>query len=177
MALAHCILSTFLGVGCHCLHPPLDVPTFSARCLHVQRRERTQAAEGGTLRGREMFWRNVIKQFSRLLIHEPPGGDCRKQYVVMKQPTGTYVYASVGSVGGTFATKSSLDSSTTDSDKHIPNLCVRADNYCFIAYIYITFILLLLQWAGQFCRMHCSLRLTVLPQYYISTVLINLHYV
>jgi len=45
----------FLGVGCHCFPPPLDVPTFSARCLHVQRRERPLAAEGGTLRGREMF--------------------------------------------------------------------------------------------------------------------------
>jgi hypothetical protein len=55
MALAHCILSKFLGVGCHCFPPPLDVPTFSARSLHVQRRERPLAAEGGTLRGREML--------------------------------------------------------------------------------------------------------------------------
>jgi hypothetical protein len=55
MALAHCILGKFLGVGCHCIPPPLDVPTFSARCLHVQRRERPLAAKGGTLRGREMF--------------------------------------------------------------------------------------------------------------------------
>jgi len=39
MALAHCILGKFLGVGCHCFPPPLDVPTFSARCLHVQWRE------------------------------------------------------------------------------------------------------------------------------------------
>jgi hypothetical protein len=55
MALAHCILGKFLGVGCHCFSPRLDVPTFSARCLHVQRRERPLAAEGGTLRGRGMF--------------------------------------------------------------------------------------------------------------------------
>ena len=55
MALAHCILGKLLGVGCHCFPPPLDVPTFSARCLHVRRRERPLAAEGGTLRGREMF--------------------------------------------------------------------------------------------------------------------------
>ena len=55
MALAHCILGKFLGVGCHCFPPPLDVPTFSPRCLHVQRRERPLAAEGGTLRGREIF--------------------------------------------------------------------------------------------------------------------------
>jgi len=55
MALAHRILGKFLGVGCHCFPPPLDVPTFSARCLHVQRRERPLAAQGGILRGREMF--------------------------------------------------------------------------------------------------------------------------
>jgi hypothetical protein len=55
MALARCILGKFLGVGCHFFPPPLDVPTFSARCLHVQQRERPPAAEGGTLRGREMF--------------------------------------------------------------------------------------------------------------------------
>jgi hypothetical protein len=55
MALAHCILGKSLGVGCHCFPPPLDVPTFSARCLHVQRLERPLAAEGGTLRGQQMF--------------------------------------------------------------------------------------------------------------------------
>ena len=54
MALAHCILGKFLGVGCHCFPLPLDVPTFSARCLNVQRRVRPLAAEGGTLHGREM---------------------------------------------------------------------------------------------------------------------------
>jgi len=35
MALAYCILGKFLGVVCHYLPPPLDVPTFVARCLHV----------------------------------------------------------------------------------------------------------------------------------------------
>jgi hypothetical protein len=55
MPLAHCILGKFLGVGCHCFPPSLDVPTFSARCLHVQRRERPLAAEGGILCGREIF--------------------------------------------------------------------------------------------------------------------------
>jgi hypothetical protein len=73
MALAHCILGKFLGVGCHCFHPPLDVPTFSARYLHVQRRERSLAAEGGTLRGREMFWqissRIRLPLNSRDLLH------------------------------------------------------------------------------------------------------------
>ena len=36
MALAHCILGKFLGVGCHCFPPPLDVPTLAARCLRPQ---------------------------------------------------------------------------------------------------------------------------------------------
>ena len=73
MALVRCILSKFLGVGCHFFPPPLDVPTFSARCLHVQRRERPLAAEGGTLRGREMFrqiWPRIrLPLNSRDLIH------------------------------------------------------------------------------------------------------------
>jgi hypothetical protein len=34
MALAHYILGKFLGVVCHCFPPPLDVPTFAARCLY-----------------------------------------------------------------------------------------------------------------------------------------------
>ena len=36
VALAHRILGTFLGVVCHCFPPPLDVPTFVARCLYVR---------------------------------------------------------------------------------------------------------------------------------------------
>jgi hypothetical protein len=55
MALEHCILGKFLGIGCHCFAPPLDVPNFSARCLHAQQPNRHLAAEGGSLRGREMF--------------------------------------------------------------------------------------------------------------------------
>jgi hypothetical protein len=73
MDLVHCILGKFLGVGCHCFPPPLDIPTFSARCLHVQRRERSLAAEGGTLRGREMFRqiasRTRLPHNSRDLLH------------------------------------------------------------------------------------------------------------
>ena len=55
MALAHCNLGKFLGVGCHCFPPPLDVLTSSAKCLQLQRLERPPVAEGGTLREREMF--------------------------------------------------------------------------------------------------------------------------
>ena len=72
MALAHCILGKFLGVGCHCFPLPLDVPTFSARCLHVQRRERSLAVESGT-RGREMYRqissRIRLPRNSRDLLH------------------------------------------------------------------------------------------------------------
>jgi hypothetical protein len=73
MALARCILGKFLGVGCHCFPPSLDVPSFSARCLHIQRRERPLAAEGGTLREREMFRqissRIRLPRNSRDLLH------------------------------------------------------------------------------------------------------------
>jgi hypothetical protein len=73
MAQAHCILGKFLGVGCHCSPPPLDIPTFSARCLHVQRCKRPLAAEGRTLRGREMFRRISsrirLPRNSRDLLH------------------------------------------------------------------------------------------------------------
>jgi hypothetical protein len=73
MALAHCILGKFLGVGCHSFPPPLDFPTFSNRCLHVQRRERPLVAEGGTLRGRKIFRqissRNRLPRNSRDLLH------------------------------------------------------------------------------------------------------------
>ena len=37
MALAHCILGSFLAVGCLCFPTPLDVPTFASRCLHDMR--------------------------------------------------------------------------------------------------------------------------------------------
>ena len=45
MALAHCILGTFLGVVCHCFPPPLDVPTFAARCLYVRNDARDPNSE------------------------------------------------------------------------------------------------------------------------------------
>ena len=63
----------FLGVGCHFFPPPLVVPIFSARCLHVQRRERPLAAEGGNLRGREIFrqiWPRIrLSRNSRDLLY------------------------------------------------------------------------------------------------------------
>ena len=46
MALAHYILGKFLGAVCHCFHPPLDVPTFAARCLYVRNDARDPAGCG-----------------------------------------------------------------------------------------------------------------------------------
>ena len=45
MALAHCILGMFLGVVCHCFPPPLDIPTFAARCLYVLNDTRDPSSE------------------------------------------------------------------------------------------------------------------------------------
>ena len=36
VAQVYCILGKFLGVVCHYFPPPLDVPTFAARCLYVR---------------------------------------------------------------------------------------------------------------------------------------------
>jgi hypothetical protein len=46
MALTHCNLGKFLGVGHNCFPPPLDVPNFSTRCLHVQQRKKVELFVG-----------------------------------------------------------------------------------------------------------------------------------
>jgi len=43
--LAHCILSKFLGVVCHCFPPTLDVPTFATTCLFVLSDARDTSSE------------------------------------------------------------------------------------------------------------------------------------
>ena len=45
MALAHSILGKFLGVVCHYFPPPLDFPTFAARCLYVRNDARDPSSE------------------------------------------------------------------------------------------------------------------------------------
>ena len=46
MALEHCILGKYLGVVCHCFPPPpLDFPTFAARCLYVRNDARDPSSE------------------------------------------------------------------------------------------------------------------------------------
>jgi hypothetical protein len=110
MALAHCILGKFLGVGCHCFPPPLDFPTFSARCLYVQRREIPLAGEGGTLRGRETFRkissRIRLPRNSRDLLHAVNlrhGTERRhaENFFALKNPT-----ASAGFESANLSTKS-----------------------------------------------------------------------
>ena len=105
MALARSILGKFLGVGSHFFPPPLDVSTFTARCLHFQRRERPPAAEGGTLRGREMFrqiWPRIrFPRSSRDLLHaanlrhgtdgftSPPKEGVLRIFFALKNPTAS----------------------------------------------------------------------------------------
>jgi hypothetical protein len=45
MALAHWILGKFLREVCHCFPPPLNVPTFAARCLYVRNDARDPSSE------------------------------------------------------------------------------------------------------------------------------------
>ena len=60
MALAHCILGKCLGIVCHCFPPPLDVPTFAARCLYVRNDARDPSSERWNC-GREICPANLPK--------------------------------------------------------------------------------------------------------------------
>jgi hypothetical protein len=55
--LAHCILGKCLGVVCHCFPPPLDVPTFAARCLYVRNDTRDPCSE------RWNCGREIVREF------------------------------------------------------------------------------------------------------------------
>ena len=72
MALAHCILGSFLGVGCHCFPPPLNIPTFASRCLHVQATWETSISErrnyGREMAGQFCLWFQLPRK-SRFLWH------------------------------------------------------------------------------------------------------------
>ena len=57
MALAHCILGTFLGVVCHCFPPPLDVPTFAAKFLYARNDARDPSSE------RWNCGREIVREF------------------------------------------------------------------------------------------------------------------
>ena len=49
MALACCFLGKVLGVGCRYFPPPLDIPTFAARYLHVCTTREILVAKGGIM--------------------------------------------------------------------------------------------------------------------------------
>ena len=66
MALAHCILGKLLGVGYHYLPPPLDIPTFVARCLHVHDDARDPSSKRWNC-GQEMLSSN----FAEITISTP----------------------------------------------------------------------------------------------------------
>ena len=72
MALAHCILGSFLGVGCHCFPPLLDVPAFASRCLHVQATWETSTSErrnyGRQMAGQFCLWFRLPRK-PRVLWH------------------------------------------------------------------------------------------------------------
>ena len=72
MALTHCILGSFLGLGCHCFPPPLDVPTFASRCLQVQATWQTFISErrnyGREMAGQFCLWFRLPRK-PRVLWH------------------------------------------------------------------------------------------------------------
>ena len=49
MALAHCILGSFLGVGCHCFPPPLEFPLSHLGASTCKRHERPLSAKDGIM--------------------------------------------------------------------------------------------------------------------------------
>ena len=63
---------SFLGVGCHCFPPPLDVPTFASRCLHVQATWETSISErrnyGQEMAGQFCLWFRLPRK-PRVLWH------------------------------------------------------------------------------------------------------------
>jgi hypothetical protein len=66
MALAHCTLGKFLGIGCYYFSAPLDIPTFITRCLHIHNNARDPSSERSNC-GQEMFSGN----FSEITISTP----------------------------------------------------------------------------------------------------------
>jgi hypothetical protein len=103
MALAHCILGKFLRVGCHYFPPPLDIPTFVARCLHIHNNARDPSSERWNC-GQEMsgnFAEMTISTPFRDLLHvanlrhgidsftSPPKKGMLKIFFASKNPTAS----------------------------------------------------------------------------------------
>ena len=58
--------ASFLGVGCHYFPPPLDIPTFVARCLHIHKDARDPSSKRWNC-GQEMLSSN----FAEITISTP----------------------------------------------------------------------------------------------------------
>ena len=104
VALAHCILGTFLGVVCHCFPPPSDVPTFAARCLYVRNDARDPSSQRWNC-GREIYL-VILPKFRlprkfRVLLHaadlrhgtdgfiSPPKEGVLRIFFALKIPTSS----------------------------------------------------------------------------------------
>jgi hypothetical protein len=81
MALIHCILGKFLGVVYHCFPPPLDVPTFAARCLHVLSDARDPSRE------RWNYRREMSSNFAYMTSQFTPFGIFHMRQIYDKGPT------------------------------------------------------------------------------------------
>ena len=117
LALAHRILGNSLEVVCHCFPPPLDVPTFAARCLYVRKDARDSSSERWNC-GREIFpvilpkFRLPLK-FRDLFtcrksttwdrrLYFPSEGRRSEDFFALKNPTASAVFepANLGTKSG-----------------------------------------------------------------------------
>ena len=103
VALAHCILCKFLRVVCHCFPPPLDVPTFAAKCLYV---------------------RNDARDPSSERLYFPSEGRRAEDFFAPKNPT-----ASAGFEPANLGTKG--QNATPRPPKPL-RLCIMPNNYMFV---------------------------------------------
>ena len=83
-----------LGVVCHCFPPPLDVPTFAARCLYVRNDARDHSSERWN-RGREICpvilpkfrlphkFRDLLHA-ANLRLYFPSEGRCAEDFFALK---------------------------------------------------------------------------------------------
>ena len=132
MALVHCILGTFLGVVCRCFPPPLYVPTFAARCLHVRKEVRDPSSERWNY-GRERLSGNYayiasiftplgifyMPQIYDMGLYFPSEGRRAEDFFALKNPT-----ASVGFEPANFGTKGQHDTPRPSKQLWI-NTCIK----------------------------------------------------
>jgi hypothetical protein len=99
VTLVRCNLRIFLGVVCHCFFPRLDVPTFTARCLHARserwkyRRER--------LSGNFAYMASLIHAIRDSQLYFPSEGRRAEDFFALKNPTASaeFELANLGTKG------------------------------------------------------------------------------